>query len=488
MTNLLSICILLLLTACNKGGMRENQSTTSFPDAERIKRIETSLYPVYNIKGKETPKTIPQMMKERNISGISIAFVDKGKVAWTKTYGYANLEDSVKITPNTVFRAASLSKPLTAMAALHLVEVGVLELDQDVNQELKGWKLPENEFTKEKKVTVRNLIAHNSGLDNGIHTGLSPEEEMPANEEILSGKVFNTPAKVISVPGEKNKYSNIGYMVLSELLTDVTGKEFHEFMDEIILQPSGMESSTFDQNIPEKFKNRIATGYDEHQQPIDFYHHPSQGAGALWTTPSDLGRFLITILEDYNGSGEASIISKSMAEHVFNTEGEKLGFNNYTWDDNIIFRNDGSIPGYNCFLMGSLYDKQALVVMLNNNSDEANDFLNYVWRAVAMEYDWGMFEPAFYESVEVPNKELESYTGTYAGEGDSISFLLKNDKLFIDSEKTGVEELTAIGNSSFLLPSIPHKYIFGSDSLHNIINVEMRNERDDFESAYKKAL
>ncbi|MHB1278140.1 MAG: serine hydrolase domain-containing protein [Bacteroidia bacterium] len=448
----------------------------------RIQRIENKLYPIYNLRGQEKPKSIATMMQENKVTGLSIAFVDKGEVVWTKCYGYADVEDSVKVTPETIFRAASLSKPLTAMAALHLVEQGELELDQNINEYLKGWKLPENQFTAVRPVTISNLIGHTSGIRNGVHEPTPANQQIALIEDILSGKVLNTPAEVISVPGEKRRYSNMGYVLLSELLQDVTSKKFSALMENIILNPCGMTSSTFDQSLPKELRERLAVGYDENQRPLPFYLHSSYGAGALYSTPTDLGKFLATILDAYHTkSKDHKVISHEMAKRIFEENETKLGFNKAFENGNVVFRNDGSVPGYNCTFMGSVTKNQAVVIMLNTGSEAAYDFLNYLWRAVAMEYDWGLYEPEFYDKYEMSLPGLETFSGLYANPEDSVLFEIRQNTL-----QVSCEALIAVGEHSFIRPSRPMKYTFEKDSKGKVIQLYVRDERGDVYPVYRK--
>lgn len=448
--------------ACSHEETGRHASThTEDTTASRPDSITSKLYPIYVINGLQEPRTIEDMMQALGVPGVSIAFVDNGEVAWTRCYGYASLEDSTPVTPGTIFRGASLSKPLTAMAALHLAEQGQVQLDQDVNEMLQGWQLPENAFTQTEKVTLKRLIAHTAGILNDYHPEMSPDETLPANKDILSGRKLGKPAQVVRVPGERYKYSNTGYMLIAEVLSEATDRPFEELMDDLVLKPAGMSRSTFSQALPDAMRSSIATGYDDELQPLPYYQHPSYGAGAIWTTPTDLGKFLINLLDTYNDQGEG-IISDTTAQWVFNKEWIKRGFNVFAGDDYFMFRNDGSIPGYTCFMMGSPDDNQALVVMQNGNSEEAYNLLNYIWRSVAMEYNWGLFEPEFYDKVPMSAQELAPLAGTYAAGTDTLHFTVREGMLHLtaaDTEKA--QALHGVGEGTFILTTPPTKYTFG---------------------------
>ena len=103
-------------------------------------------------------------MQADKIPGVSIAVIDGGELAWAGGYGVLDVESNARVTTETLFQACSISKPIAAMAALTLVQQGKLDLDEDVNQKLVSWKVPENEFTKDHKVTLRRLLTHTAGL------------------------------------------------------------------------------------------------------------------------------------------------------------------------------------------------------------------------------------------------------------------------------------------------------------------------------------
>jgi CubicO group peptidase (beta-lactamase class C family) len=120
---------------------------------QRIQRVETGLMPESIAKGESVPKwIISERMAHYNVVGVSVAVVDNYTIHWAKGYGLPAKNANHPVTPETLFQAGSISKPVAATAALHLVEAGKLSLDENVNQKLKSWHVPENEFTREQKV------------------------------------------------------------------------------------------------------------------------------------------------------------------------------------------------------------------------------------------------------------------------------------------------------------------------------------------------
>ena len=228
--NIICTIVVLSVLSCKESGKAVDVSAfyRTQADSIHIQNIEGNLIPMYSVAGSVRKMSIPEMMKQERIPGLSIAFVDNGQIAWTKHYGYANLEDSIPITSETVFAGASLSKPVTAIAALNLVEKGLLSLDEDVNLKLKGWKVPETPLTQNEKVTLRRLIGHNAGVKNDLWSSYLPGEKVPTLNQMLAGEEPSAdPAtSVIHEPGSRVDCSNPGYSIIQMLLMDVSGEAF----------------------------------------------------------------------------------------------------------------------------------------------------------------------------------------------------------------------------------------------------------------------
>src|SRR5262249_35327693 len=153
---------------------------------ERIKRVETGLLPVVVIKGAPpTGTTLAERLEHYKIPGVSIAVVNDGRVEWARAYGLKDATTKEPVTTETLFQAGSISKPVAALAALKLVEQGKLSLDEDVNAKLVSWKLPENEFTKDQKVTLRRLLTHNAGLTVHGFPGYAADAPVPTLVQVL---------------------------------------------------------------------------------------------------------------------------------------------------------------------------------------------------------------------------------------------------------------------------------------------------------------
>ena len=126
-------------------------------------------------------------MQHYGVPGVGIAVIHDSKVVWFKTYGLADRETGEVAKNSTLFQAGSVSKPVAAFAALQMVEAGELSLDSDINTSLKSWKLPENEFTADSKVTLKQLLSHTGGLTVHGFGGYAVGDEVPDTTQVLDG-------------------------------------------------------------------------------------------------------------------------------------------------------------------------------------------------------------------------------------------------------------------------------------------------------------
>jgi CubicO group peptidase (beta-lactamase class C family) len=308
-------------------------------------------------------------MQAHNITGVSLAIVRERQIVAVRAYGHLAAGERL-VDPETLFQAASISKVTSALAALMLAEKGILPLDEDVNALLSTWKVPENEFTKEKKVTVRRILSHTAGL--GLHgfPGYARGRPLPALADILDGKgSANTdPVLVESVPGSVRKYSGGGYTVLQQLMIDVTGKQFPALMRELVLEPLEMDRSTFEQPLPAAWHDSAACG---HMRQLGRFRgnwnvYPEMAAAGLWTTPSDLARLVIALQR--GKAGYTGVVPPNIAEAMTTpvVKGQALGLAVGGSKDQI-FGHDGRTVGFDSRLQ-AVGDKGVLI-MLNANDD-----------------------------------------------------------------------------------------------------------------------
>jgi CubicO group peptidase (beta-lactamase class C family) len=282
---------------------------------ERIRRVENGLLPPILIKGEPVAAIeLARRMQFFKTPGVSIAVINNGRIEWARGYGFLEAGGNSPVTPETLFQAASISKPVAAMAVLRLVQENRLNLEEDVNKKLVSWKVPENEFTKERKVTLRGLLSHSASITVSGFNGYSSDKQVPTLLQILNG---TTPAnsKPIRVDGLLNKefrYAGGGYIIMQQLLEDVTGKPFPALMQKTILGKLGMTHSSYLQPLPKELWDSAAIGHGTNGEKLkgNWNTYPEMAAAGLWTTPSDLARFAIDIQKSKAGKSDAVLSAK----------------------------------------------------------------------------------------------------------------------------------------------------------------------------------
>jgi CubicO group peptidase (beta-lactamase class C family) len=334
------------------------------------------------------------VMEKRHITGLSMAVIQDGKIIKAKGYGLADKGGSLPVTTTTLFQAGSVSKSVAALGALHLVEQGKLALDTDVNKTLQTWKVPENEFTKTKKVTLRRLLSHNAGLTVHGFPGYALDQPLPTLVQVLDGaKPANTaPIRVDIEPGSKLRYSGGGYTVMQQMIIDATGKSFPRFMQESVLTPLGMADSTYAQPLPEQRAGDTAAGYYGNGKPVKgrWHVYPEMAAAGLWTTASDLARFAIGIQQSLAGESNP-VISQSMTRQMLTDQGESDGLGVFLLGkgETLRFVHNGRDEGFDAVMMAYAKGGQGAVILINVNDDSG--VVARVLEAIAHEYHWPDF-------------------------------------------------------------------------------------------------
>jgi CubicO group peptidase (beta-lactamase class C family) len=233
---LVTAAVVIIAGNCKSRHTAENP----VKDSARIQAVENGLKPAMYAKGEPiAAMNILDRMKHYNVPGVSVAVIDNGKIEWAKGYGVKETGRNDPVTPETLFQAASISKPVTALGVLRLVDKGILDLDSPVNDKLVSWKVPENEFSEKEKVTLRRLLTHSAGLTVSGFPGYATSEQIPTPVQVLNGeKPANTPpVRIDMIPGSQWRYSGGGFVVTQLLVADVSGRPFQEYLKTTVLDP-----------------------------------------------------------------------------------------------------------------------------------------------------------------------------------------------------------------------------------------------------------
>lgn len=319
-------------------------------------------------------------MQQNQVPGVSIAVVRDYKIEWAMGYGYANVKTEDPVTEQTIFQAGSISKPVTAMAVLKAVQDHKLNLDDDVNQFLTSWKIPESKFTEDYKVTVAELLSHSAGINIPGFFGYASTDKIPTLLEILEGTApaQSPPIRVIASPGARYEYSGGGYTILQQIMVDTYKKPFDSLMDEMILQPLGMTRSTFKQPLPSDLADQIALAYRPGYESVEGGPHiyPEQAAAGLWTTPFDLAKFMISLQAAVRGQSN-QILNPIYARDMITKQIDHMGLgfmvnmNKYGQPSprGRYFMHGGQNEGYKNLMVGSINGGYGMIIMTNMTPD-----------------------------------------------------------------------------------------------------------------------
>src|SRR5690606_33913473 len=250
----------------------------------------------------------------------------------------------------TLFQAASMSKPLAALLALVLADEGVVSIDADVNESLRSWKVPANEFTAKQPVTLRGLLSHTAGVTVHGFPGYAPGTEIPTPVQVLEAE---PPTNTAPIRGDTEtrtlwRYYGCGYTIAQQMLEDVTGVPYATLLHE-----------------------RAATAYRSNGSAVRgrFHTYPEMAAAGLWTTPSDYARFALAIQRSLRGEA-GTILKRETAEdmltHIMGSYG--IGVAVAGAGDSLRFSHGGANAGYRSNFVAFARSGAGIVVMTNSDN------------------------------------------------------------------------------------------------------------------------
>jgi CubicO group peptidase (beta-lactamase class C family) len=404
----------------------------------RIQRVEEGISGSIQIRGRNPELfSITDRMKHYGVPGVSVAILEGGEIVWAQGYGVKDITTGEPVDPETLFQAASISKPVAAMAALKLVEQGVLDLDAPVNQYLKSWKLPENRFTTGMPVTLRHLLTHTGGLTVHGFPGYALDAPLATTVEVLdgSGAANTDPIRVDTVPGSLWRYSGGGYTIMQQLLVDVTGKPFPELMRELVLDPAEMALSSYAQPLPPEKEEYAASAHMSDGSTGDgkWHLYPEMAAAGLWTNPTELGRLALHVQAASRGEpGHLLSPKMTQAQLTPGLGGYGLGFAVRGEGSSARFTHGGSNYGFKALFLAFVEGGRGVFIMTNGERGSA--LAQEISLAVAREFEWP--EPRYQEIAlaEVSRDLLQEVSGDYRLEEEDLDIrvLLEEDHLRIE--------------------------------------------------------
>ena len=340
---------------------------------------------------------LPALMQKLNVPGMSVAVIHGFDIHWTRGYGLADVTSRATVEPDTLFQAASISKPVAAMAVLKAVQDGKFTLDQDVNTILTSWKVPASEHTARQPVTLRGLLSHTAGTDDGFgFPGYKPDAPVPTLAQILSGeKPSNVgPVVIARPPLTAFKYSGGGITLVQLLMTDAFKRPFNDLMRDTVLNPLGMRHSAYEQPLSAERDRHAARGHDRTGGARDAKWHvyPELAAAGLWTTSADLARFGIELQKSLQGRSNR-VLSRALAQEMASPVGVgpfAIGMQIDKVGEGWYLNHGGSNWGFQCLLFVHKTKGYGFAAM--TNADSGGRLIAELRQRVAAAYKWDMLD------------------------------------------------------------------------------------------------
>jgi CubicO group peptidase (beta-lactamase class C family) len=454
----LSALILLLLTTLT--GYAQNNTK------ENIAKVENGLFAPIQIEGEKNWNILDRMAFYKT-PGLSIAVIQNYRLVWAKGYGFANDSSKTPVTTQTLFQAGSISKSLNAVAVLKLAEEKKIDLYADINVYLKSWKFPYDSLSKGKKITVANLLSHTGGINLQGFGGYQPGKPLPTIVQVLNGeKPANSPhIRSAFEPGLRPEYSGGGVIISQQIVMDITGQDYADYMQQAVLKQLGMNRSTFSQPPAGVNDAMLATGYNIAGNPIPGKHriYPEQAAAGLWTNPTDLAKFVIGLQLAYEGKSD-KVLTKQSAGLMFTPYQNKMGIALGTFinvlDSTKYFTHPGSTVGFQSIYYGSLRDGNGVVVMLNSGSQQlATEVVN----SVAKVYEFkDLYHPNIKKRISTPPADvLQTYTGQFQlAPNRVLTILFEEGRMYVRMQGEMKRELFAEAPNKFFLRDLPYELEF----------------------------
>jgi CubicO group peptidase (beta-lactamase class C family) len=383
---------------------------------EKAARLLRDLRPKTPFPGKERPaQTLAERMMQCATPGVSIAAIDGFDVAWSYSFGKLAVGTIEEVTSGTPFQAGSVSKPVFALAVMKLIEAGTLDLDADVNNYLKSWRVPENDGWQ-PRVTLRQLLSHTAGTTVHGFPGYPPEGPFPALSQILQGVPPSNTAPILVdiLPGTQFRYSGGGTTIAQQAVVDATGMPFADLMRELILDPTGMKDSTFEQPLPPEKAARAAKGHPWNGLPTQggWHVYPEMAAAGLWTTASDLACLGSQIMQTFRGGKPAlglkhetvmEMIRPQLPDQKAGQDFSGLGWTCSGADEELRMSHGGWDEGFVAQLTLFPALGKGAAVMINSN--QGWPLLDEVISAIGREFDFPTSQRASLAKAMLPGAD-----------------------------------------------------------------------------------
>jgi CubicO group peptidase (beta-lactamase class C family) len=385
---------------------------------QKLDEVLEGLSHVTPLEGEQERWSLESRMVHYGVPAVSIAVIDEGRLAWSVGVGHVDVQRSATVDEHTLFQAASMSKPVAALALLREVDEGRFELDAPINNYLSSWSIPENDLTRRRPVTLRQIMSHTAGLTVWGFGGYAHGNPLPTLPQILSGSPpANSPEVFVdTLPGTVERYSGGGTTVGQLALQEARAQPYEQILWSRVLEPLGMTMSTFAQPLPDSLAGNAAAGHDWNGATVPGRWHtfPEQAAAGLWTTSADYARFLLGLQAAHLDRPGALIGAATTREMATIPEGAS----NFALGPKIIgrgparrFQHGGSNVGYKCGSCAFVDGSRGAVVL--TNADMGAGLAEEIFVAIARVYQWPDYLRSPRRRRVMSKEQVGAYVGTY---------------------------------------------------------------------------
>ncbi len=408
--------------------------------------------------------TLTQLLERFKVPGVSVAVIHNFEIHWAKGYGTRDVETGAPVDAETMFQAASISKPVAAMGVMKAVQDGLFTLDTDINRILTSWKLDGQGFTTERPVTPRGLTSHTSGLGDGFgFPGYDPAGKVPTVVQILEGQPPSNVRRIFMerAPGTLMEYSGGGVTLMQLALSDARKRPFADVLRDDVLRPIGMVNSTYEQPLPPARDRNAARAHDGEgkSRGAKWHVYPELAAAGLWTTSSDLARFAIEVQKTAAGMS-SRVLSRASVMEMLTPVGVgdfAVGFTIEKLGQGWYFSHGGSNWGFQCLLRAHRSKGYGFAIM--TNADRGGALAAELGRRIQRAYEWdavaepaprGYAPPPVRADITLPRDVLAQYVGVY--ESPQLTFTV--------SLEDGLLHMTPSGQSKVRLYAAARDTLF----------------------------
>jgi CubicO group peptidase (beta-lactamase class C family) len=370
----------------------------------------------------------------RRVTSIAVVVAEDGNIVWEEAFGWADVENRVRATPNTMYRLGSISKTITATGLMLLVEEGKVDLDEPVVDYLPKNVRPRVFEGEIRDITVRHLLNHRSGMPAYAESFFEDDHESPRPfaETVRRYGIITVP------PGRAFIYCNLGYQMVARIIAEVSGMSYAEFIDDRVFAPLGMDHALVYEGLP--FKKQYAVNYTPSFEKIPLYIDSYPGADGNYASAHGLIRFAMFHMGDSLPDQEMILKDQSITamQAKYPPGNERIGIGWWLDGDERGHRSvyhGGDAPGVACMMRLFPDEDIAAVVLCNSECEKLYDIQEAIF--VALIPELGEPEPVEKSSsVEPPVDPSEMY-GTWKGRITTYNQELEVE-LVIDSMKVAV--------------------------------------------------